>query len=138
MSYYLLLWLATIVGQLFFATAAVWFWQRNNSKIDYFKALRVYFHKEVGTYVFVFTSTVLLTFILSDWMDLSKTKSDLIAKGELTRFEYWQLRFRTAATIWGVFAHLIAAVFFKAGKVAIQNYGTSKGVDIKSISDDSQ
>lgn len=130
MKYYLLLWVAVIIGQLFFAVAAVWVWQKKNPNINYFQALKVYFEKEVGTYTLVLAATIIISFILSDWMDLSISKQELMSKNELTRFEYWQAKFRTAATIFGTFAHLLAAIFFKSGKEAIVKFGRSKGVNL--------
>lgn len=127
MIYYVLLWVAVVIGQLFFATAAVWYWQRSNNNIDYITALKLYFKKEVGTYILVLSATMLLTFILPDWFNIKMTKADLLAKSEITRFEYWQIRFRTGATIYGTFAHLIALIFYKGGMKAVKDFGKNHG-----------
>lgn len=129
MIYYLLLWLAVIIGQLFFTTVAVWIWQRKNPNINYWQAVRLYVSKEVGTYVVIFFTTIVLMFILQDWMDLNISKAELMVKETLTRFEKAQMKFRTYATGYGTFAHLIALLLFKGGKNAIEQFGKSKGID---------
>lgn len=129
MIYYLFLWIAVILGQLFVSNITVWHYQRSNEKINFFQALKVYFQKEVGTYMVITTFTMLLTFILSDWMDLSLTKAELLSKAELSRYDAIQTKFRTFATGYGMFAQLIAGMVFQGGKNAIQQFGKSKGID---------
>jgi hypothetical protein len=130
MKYYLLLWLAVLLGQFFVSTITVWIDQRNNPKIDYMQALKVYYRKEVGTYLVIFSFTLLLTFILSDWMDLSATRQELMTIAERNKFEEAQIRFRTYATCYGVFAQLIALFFFKGGRNAVKQFGQDKGIDL--------
>lgn len=129
MIFYFLLWVAVILGQLFVSNITVWHYQRSNSNINFFQALKVYFQKEVGTYMVITTFTMLLTFILSDWMDLSLSKADLLSKVELNRYEEIQKKFRTYATVYGMFAQLIAGMVYQGGKNAIQQFGKSKGID---------
>ncbi len=130
MKYYLLLWVAVVVGQLFFTTVAVWVWQRKNPYINYVPALKKYVNKEVGTYIVIFFTTLLLMFILQDWMNLNISKAELLVKEKLTRFEAAQMKFRTYATGYGVFAHLIALIVYRGGKNAIEQFGKSKNIDI--------
>lgn len=130
MKYYLLLIAAVVIGQLFFSVVSVWYYQRSNPQIDFFKALQVYFKKEIGTYIMIFCFTLLLMFVLSDWMDLHATRHDLLLKEDLNKFEQAQIKFRTYATCYGVFAQFVALYFYKGGKDAIDKFGKSKGIDI--------
>lgn len=129
MKYYLLLLLAVVIGQLFTAAVSIWIFQKDNPNINYFRAVKVYFNKELATFVVIFTFTLLLMFILSDWMDLNVTQFDLRTKTQLTKFEAIQAKYRTYAALYGVFAQSIALLFFRKGKQAIQEYGKKQGFD---------
>ncbi len=128
--YYILLILAVILGQTFVAAVASWVYQRKNENIGYGKALNLYLAKEIGTFAVILSFTGIILFILSDWMDMTATKEILRSKEKLTRFEQAQSVFRTVAVVYGVFAQWIALLFFKAGKKAIETYGTKQGVDV--------
>lgn len=130
MKYYLLLISAVILGQSFLGAISAWVFQRKNDAITYWKALNLYMKKEVGTFVVIVTFTLMLMFVLSDFMDLTKSRAELIAKGQLNRFEEAQKFFRTVAVVYGVFAQWLAYLFYKGGRNAIQNYGKQKGVDV--------
>lgn len=129
MKYYLLLVFAVIIGQTFTGCVSAWVFQRKNDAIDYWKALKLYFKKEVGTFMVILTFTILLMFILSDWMDLSVSRAELMSREKLNRFEQAQKFFRTVAILYGVFAQWLAFLFFKGGKKAIDDYGKKAGVD---------
>lgn len=133
MKYYFILIAAVILGQSFQAAIAAWISQRKNDKIDYWKALKLYFRNEVGAFVVIFTFTMLVMFVLSDYMDLTKSRDELIAKGELNRFEQAQKFFRTVAVLYGVFAQWLAYLFYKGGRKAVENYGSKAGVDVNEI-----
>jgi hypothetical protein len=130
MKYYFLLLFAVIIGQTFLAAVSAWVFQKGNDNIDYPKALQLYFKKEMGTFFVILTFTLMLMFVLSDWMDLATSRTDLIAKGALTKFEQAQKNFRTVAVVYGVFAQWIAFLFYKGGKNAIEKYGKERGVNI--------
>lgn len=130
MKYYLLLLLAVIIGQSFWASATVWYHQNQNENLNFFKALIVYFKKEVGSYVVVLLLTILIMFVLSDYMDLNVSRADLIAKGSLSKWENAQKMFRTYASEYGVFAQLVASLFYKGGVQAIMKYGKSHGIEV--------
>lgn len=130
MKYYLLLWVAVIIGQVFVSTVVVWLEQRKNPNINYLQALREYYKKEVGTYIMVLATTIVITFVLSDWMDLKVTKEILASKEKLTRFEQWQMKFRTYATGFGMFIQLIAPLFYKGGLKAVSDFGKTKGAEM--------
>lgn len=129
MKYYLLLIIAVIIGQTFVAAVASWVFQRKNDNIGYWKAFKIYLHKEVGTFVVILSFTLLVMFVLSDWMDLTTSRAELIKKGALSKFENAQKNFRTYAAVYGVFAQWLAMLFFKGGQKAIENYGKQKGID---------
>lgn len=133
MKYYFLLLMAVIIGQTFTAAIAAWIFQRSNDAIDYFTALKLYLKKEFGSFAVIISFTVLLMFILSDWMDLSVTRADLLAKGQLTRFEQAQAKFKTVAVIYGAFAQWVAYFFYKKGKTAIEEYGKKNGIDLNEL-----
>lgn len=134
MKYYIILLLAVVLGQTFLAAMSAWVFQRKNEAISYKKALELYFKKEVGTFFVIISFTLLLMFVLSDYMDLTKTRAELIAKGELNRFEQAQKFFRTVAVLYGVFAQWLAYLFYKGGKKAIEDYGKTKGIDVNKLS----
>lgn len=128
--YYLLLLAAVIIGQSFFASIVTWYYQRNNPAISYKQAFVLYLKKEAGTFIVIICFTLILMFILSDYMDLTMSRAELIAKGKLNRFESIQKSFRTFAVIYGVFAQFFAVLFYKGGIKAISDFGRDKGIDI--------
>lgn len=128
--YYLILIAATIIGQTFTAAFLSWKYQLTNDLIEYPKAFKIYLHKNVGTFSVIVSFTLMLLFALSDWMDMSMTKQQLLSIEKRTRFQEAQLKFRTVALFYGVFAQGIASLFYKGGELAIKNYGKQKGVDL--------
>lgn len=131
MKYYLLLIAAVIIGQSFFSSVSVWYFQRDIKELNYFKALQLYFKREIGSYFVVILLTMMVMFVLSDWMDLTTTRAELIAKGTLTRFEKAQEKFRTYATGFGIFAQWIAFVLYKGGRNAIKDWAAIRGIDVQ-------
>lgn len=130
--YYLILIAAVIIGQTFVAAVASWIFQRSNDKIEWWTAIKLYLKKEIGTFAVIISFTFIILFILSDWMDMTATREILRSKEKLTKFEQAQSVFRTVAIVYGVFAQSLALLFFKAGKKAIESYGTKHGVDVNS------
>lgn len=127
--YYLILIAAVIIGQTFTAAYLSWKYQNANDLIDYPKAFKIYIHKNIGTFAVIVAFTLMLLFVLSDWMDMTLSKAELLSITKRTRFQEAQLKFRTVAIAYGVFAQGIASLFYKGGEVAIKNYGKSKGVE---------
>lgn len=130
MIYYFLLIAAVIIGQVFVAAISAWIFQRNNEKIDYPTALKIYFNKEMGTFVVIISFTIIVMFVLSDWMDLTISKAQLLSREKLTKFEQAQSKFRTVAALYGMFAQWAALFVYKGGRNAIANYGKKQGVDV--------
>lgn len=128
MKYYILLWAAVLIGQLFIASIQIWYFQKDNPNIGYGKAVRLYISKESATFVVITMFTLLLMFVLPDWFDLKLTPTDLKTKAQLTKFESIQMKYRTYAAVYGTFAQLLAFLFYKGGKKAIQEYGQKKGI----------
>lgn len=127
--YYLILVAAVIIGQTFTAAYLSWKYQTANDLIDYRKAFSIYVHKNIGAFFVIISFTLILLFIISDWMDMSLTKTELLSKVKRTKFEEAQLKFRTVAIVYGVFAQLIASLLYKGGEVAIKNYGKKHGAE---------
>lgn len=127
--YYLILIAAVIIGQAFTAAYLSWKYQTANDLIDYPKAFKLYVNKNIGTFAVIVTFTLIVLFILSDWMDMTMTKQQLLSLEKRTRFQEAQLKFRTVAIGYGVFAQWIASLAYKGGELAIKNYGKQKGVD---------
>lgn len=127
--YYLLVIAAVVLGQTFTAAYLSWKHQTANDLINYPTAFKIYISKNLGTFAVIITFTMLILFVLSDWMDMNLTKAELIAKGKLTRVESIQRYFKTYATFYGVFAQGIASLFYKGGEKAIKDYGKQKGIE---------
>lgn len=128
MKYYIIIMAAVVLGQTFLACVLSWIYQKKNDDIDYFQAISIYFKKEVGSFFVIISFTALLMFVLSDWMNLSTTKEMLLSIEKRSRFEEAQLRFRTVAVFYGVFAQWFAFLFYKGGVNAILKYKSDKGI----------
>lgn len=129
-KYMVLLIIAVGLAQSFVASVAIYFWQRKNPDINYKQASGIYFHSNVGRYVVVAISLLILCFVLSDWMDLSLSHAELLAKGKdaLTKAEKIQLQFKSWAIGVGAFIEVIAIALYKTGLDKILNYGNGKGI----------
>jgi len=127
---YVLLVLAVIIGQTAKAAFSIWKHQSNNENIGYWTAAGLYLKKNIGAFIAVLSFTFVLLFVLSDWMDMTLTKQELASKAVRTKFEEAQLKFKTVAIVYGLFAQGIASLFFKAGEKAIKDYGKAKGIDV--------
>lgn len=127
--YYIILIVAVIIGQSFTAAYLSWKYQNANELIDYPKAFKLYIHKNIGTFTVIVSFTLILLFVLSDWMDMTLTKTELLSITKRTKFQEAQLKFRTVAIVYGVFAQGIASMVYKGGELAIKNYGKKQGVE---------
>ncbi|MBE2229939.1 MAG: hypothetical protein IAE96_04760 [Chitinophagaceae bacterium] len=129
-KYISLLIVAVFLAQAFIAALAVYRVQLSNEKINYQQALQLYFKANMARYVLVAVCVLILSFILSDYMDLSLTREDLRAKGieALNRVERIQLYFKSYAIGVGAFIEVLAVVLYKAGFKSIIDFGKSKGL----------
>jgi len=134
-KYILLLIVAVFLAQAFIAAFAVYVKQLSNDNIKYGQALQLYFRSNMARYVLVAVCVLILSFIMSDYMDLSLTRADLRAKGidTLNRIERIQLYFKSWAIGVGAFIEVIAVLAYKAGFKSIIDFGKSKGVSADEI-----
>lgn len=137
-KYISLLIVAVFLAQAFIAALAVYRVQLSNEKINYRQALQLYFQANMARYVLVAVCVLILSFILSDYMDLSLTRADLRAKGieALNRVERIQLYFKSYAIAVGAFIEVLAVVLYKAGFKSIIDFGKTKGLtdqEVKNI-----
>ena len=134
-KYTFLLIAGVFLAQMLVAGLAVWWEQNKNPNINYWKAMQMYLRKNFGRYIVVAVSTLILCFIMSEYMNLSLTREDLLKKGvsELTRTEKIQLNFKTWSIVVGTFIELLATIFYRAGFKAIADFGRSKGADTDDI-----
>lgn len=130
MKYYLILTFAVILGQLFAAAIYIYLWQAKNDMIGYSKASELYVKKNIPAYVIILLFTILIMFVMSDYMDMNLSRAELIAKGRLTRFENIQANFRLYSIAYGVFAEVLIAMLYKKAKNEITNYAGKQGFDL--------
>lgn len=133
-----LLVVAVFLAQAFVAALAVYFVQMKNPNINYAQAIQKYFKANSARYVLVAVCLMITCFLLSEYMNLSLSHSDLVKKGfkELTRVEKIQYNFKTFAFVFFTFIEIIAVIFYRAGFNTVINFGKEKGAntdDIKPI-----
>lgn len=107
-----------ILAQGLITSIMVYNYQKEKN-IDYGAALTAYFKAEVGYFIIGIVGILCIIFFLSDFVDLSITRQDLITKGSLTWKENLQLYFKTASIFIGGFVQYIAFIYKKKGKDAI-------------------
>lgn len=130
-----LLIIAVALAQAFIAALAVYFAQLKNNEINFAQAIRTYAKSNLARYVLVAVCVAIISFLLSEYMNLSLSRADLLKKGfkELTRTEKIQLHFKTYAVCVGAFIELIAVIFYRAGFNSIAKFGKEKGADTDDI-----
>lgn len=109
---------AFLLAQSLITAIMVYNYQKEKS-IDYVKALTVYIKAEVGYFIIGVIGISCILFILSDFVNLSITREDLLTKGGLTWKENLQLYFKSSSLLVGGFVQYIAFVYKKKGKDAI-------------------
>lgn len=130
-KYISLLIVAVFLAQAFIAAFAVYYQQLKNPNIDYWKAVQLYFKANKGRYILVAVCVLIVSFVLSDYMNLELTRQELLAKGwkELTRTEQIQVRFKSYGIGLGAFIEIIAVLLYKAGFKSIVDFGKAKGIN---------
>lgn len=116
--YYSQMFLAFLLAQLLIASIQVYNYQKDKN-IGYFTALKTYFAAELGYFIIGLLAIGCILFILSDFVDLSTTRADLLSKKDLTWKEDLRLYFKTASLLLGGFVQYIAFVYKSKGKIAI-------------------
>lgn len=115
---YLIVICAFLLAQFLMTSIVVYRYQKDKD-ITYDKALITYLKAEVGFFIIGLVGVVSLCFILSDWIDLSLTKKDLLSIEHRTLKQNLQLYFKTSAFVLGGFIQYIAFIWRDKGKVAI-------------------
>lgn len=110
--------LAFLIAQLLMASINVYTYQLNKS-IDYWSAVKAYFKAEIGYFIIGLLAVCAVLFVLSDLIDLSVSRKDLLNKTSLTWKENLQLYFKTSALFIGAFVQYMAFKFKEKGKAAI-------------------
>ena len=90
-----------------------------DKNIAYGTALTTYLKAEVGFFIIGVIGIASILFILSDFVDLSITREDLLTKEGLNWKENLRLYFKTFSLLLGGFVQYIAFIYKKKGKVAI-------------------
>lgn len=128
--YYIQMMSGFIFGQLFFMAICSYFIQKKLPNIDYFAAFKVYFKAEFGGFVVAISFVFLLLFVLSDFIDLTLTRQELLEKKEtLTKFELIQKYFKSFSAVLGIFGQIIPFIALKKGLKAIRDYSKQNGLD---------
>lgn len=109
---------AFVLAQLLMTSIVVYRYQKDKD-ITYNKALITYLKAETGFFIIGLIGVISVCFILSDWIDLSLTKKDLLSIEHRTLKENLQLYFKTSAFVLGGFIQYIAFVWRDKGKIAI-------------------
>lgn len=107
-----------ILAQALVASIMVYKYQKEKT-IEYGVALQTYFKAELGYFIIGVIGIIVILFILSDFVDLSITKKDLLSKNSLTWKENLRLYFKTASVGIGGFVQYLAFLYKDKGKIAI-------------------
>lgn len=122
MNNYVIIAVGWLLGQLGYAVVSAYMIQRKLEGIDYGKALRIYFRKEVGSFAMAFAALLIAMFIASDFIDIRVTRADLLDKEVLTLKEKIIVFFRTSSVVFGAFCQHGIYLAFRKGKKAIEEY----------------
>ena len=121
MNQYLTVVLAFLLGQ-FVTTSVVVYKLQKEKQVNYFSALAAYLKAEIGWFIIGLAGISCIMFIMSDFVDLTIKKADLLSKEHLSYKEKLIVYFRTSALIVGTFVQLIAFNFLKKGKEKISAF----------------
>ena len=117
-SHYLQVFLAFLIAQLLMASINVYNYQKKK-EIEYMVAVKAYTKAEIGYFIIGFFGVLALLFILSEYVDLSVKREDLLSKETLSTKEKLQAYFKTIALCVGAFVQYLAFVLRSKGKEAI-------------------
>lgn len=117
-NHYLEVFVAFLLAQSLMASIMVYTYQKKKS-IGYIDALLTYFKAEVGFFVIGVIGISTILFILSDFIDLSITRHDLLSIENLTWKQNLQLYFKTSSVCLGAFVQYLAFKLKDKGKAAI-------------------
>ena len=117
-KHYLIMLLGFFLAQLLMVSIMVYNYQKEKD-VPYLVALRTYLKAELGFFIIGLLGISSVLFILSDFIDLSVTKKDLLTIEGKSLKQNLQLYFKTASFVIGGFIQYIAFIYKKKGKAAI-------------------
>ncbi len=115
---YFQVFIAFVLAQSLMASIQVYNYQKEKS-ISYNLSMKTYFQAEMGYFIIGILAITCILFILSDFVDLSITREDLLSKEKTTWKENLRLYFKTSSLLIGGFVQYIAFVYKSKGKIAI-------------------
>jgi hypothetical protein len=119
-KHYFIVLAAFLLAQALMASIMVYNYQKDKN-IPYGQALYAYLKAEVGFFIIGLIGILGVCFLLSDYIDLSLTKADLVSQEKRTWKVVLQLYFKTCSFVLGGFIQYIAFIYKKKGKIAIDN-----------------
>lgn len=115
---YLIVLIAFLLGQLLMTSVNVYDYQKKKD-IEYFNSLQIYIKAEIGYFIIGLISVLCVIFILSDFVDLSITRKDLLSIENRSWKQTMQLYFKTTSFALGCFIQYIVFKLKDKGKKAI-------------------
>ena len=111
-KHYLIMLLGFFLAQLLMVSIMVYNYQKEKD-VPYLVALRTYLKAELGFFIIGLLGISSVLFILSDFIDLSVTKKDLLTIEGKSLKQNLQLYFKTASFVIGGFIQYIAFIYKK-------------------------
>lgn len=121
MNQYIIVIVAFLLGQ-FVTTSVIVYNMQKKKQVTYLSALLAYLKAEIGWFIIGFAGICCIMFIMSDYVDLTIKKADLLNKENLSYKEKLIVYFKTSALFIGTFVQLIAFKFLKKGPEAIAKF----------------
>lgn len=117
-SQYLQVLLAFLLAQSLLTSIMVYNYQKEKN-ISWRKAMVTYLNAEVGYFVIGLVAIFGVLFVMSDFIDLTVTKQDILSLESRSWKQNLQLYFKSVAFLVGGFVQYIAFIYKKKGKAAI-------------------
>ena len=115
---YLQVFAAFLLAQLLMMSIMVYNYQKEKN-VDYIPSVKAYVRAEVGYFIIGIFGILVILFIMSDWVNLSVTKEDLLKVEKRSLKQNMQIYFKTTAIVVGAFIQYLAFTFKNKGKAAI-------------------
>jgi len=116
--HYAMMFVGFVLAQLLITSIMVYHYQKEKN-ISYGSALTAYMKAEIGYFIIGVIGILVILFILSDYVDLSITRKDLLTKGGLTWKENLRLYFKSLSIFIGGMVQYIAFVYNKKAKLPL-------------------
>lgn len=117
-KHYLMVWAAFLLAQALITSIMVYRDQKNK-KIDWWPAMKSYCTAEFGFFVIGFIGIGCICFILSDFIDLSLTKEELLSREKQNWKVLLQVYFKTTSLVIGGFIQYISFTYKDRGSKLI-------------------